>query len=174
MTNDTSRLKISGIINSSVVDGPGVRYTIFTQGCYHKCEGCQNPQTHDPNDGKFITVDEIYNEIMESSMIEGVTFSGGEPFVQSDALAELASRIKKNSDLNIICYTGYTFEELQDIVKSGVMSYSRLLSNIDYLIDGRFEQEKASLDCAWRGSTNQRIIDVKESLSQNKVVETEL
>ena len=174
MTNDTSRLKISGIIKSSVVDGPGVRYTIFTQGCYHKCEGCQNPQTHDPNDGKFITVDEIYNEIMESSMIEGVTFSGGEPFLQSDSLAELASRIKKNSDLNIICYTGYTFEELQDIVKSGVMSYSRLLSNIDYLIDGRFEQEKASLDCAWRGSTNQRIIDVKESLSQNNVVETEL
>ena len=87
MTNDTSRLKISGIIKSSVVDGPGVRYTIFTQGCYHKCEGCQNPQTHDPNDGKFITVDEIYNEIMESSMIEGVTFSGGEPFLQSDSLA---------------------------------------------------------------------------------------
>lgn len=174
MINDTSRLKISGIIKSSVVDGPGVRYTIFTQGCYHKCEGCQNPQTHDPNDGKFITIDEIYNEIMESSMIEGVTFSGGEPFLQSDSLAELASRIKKNSDLNIICYTGYTFEELQDIVKSGVMSYSRLLSNIDYLIDGRFEQEKASLDCAWRGSTNQRIIDVKESLSQNKVIETEL
>ena len=88
---------------------------------------------------------------------------------------EIIKKIKnKYENLDIITDTGYTFEELQDIVKSGVMSYSRLLSNIDYLIDGRFEQEKASLDCAWRGSTNQRIIDVKESLSQNKVVETEL
>lgn len=169
------QLKISGIIKSSIVDGPGIRYTIFTQGCYHKCPGCQNPQTHDPNSGTFISIDDIYNEIMESSLYEGVTFSGGEPFLQADALSELANKIKKSEkNLNIICYTGYTYEEIQDIIQSGSFSYSRLLNSIDYLIDGRFDQDKASLDCTWRGSTNQRIIDVKKSIESKKVIEVEL
>ena len=108
-------------------------------------------------------------------MIEGVTFSGGEPFLQSDALAELAVRIKRaDKNLSIICYTGYTYEELTKIIESGVLSYFKLLSNVDYLIDGRFEQDKASLNCNWRGSTNQRIIDVKQSLAQKTIVEVEL
>lgn len=169
------QLKVAGFAKNSIVDGPGIRYVIFTQGCYHKCEGCQNPQTHNPNEGKFINISEILDEILGSTMIEGVTFSGGEPFLQADALAELAVRIKRaDESLNIICYTGYTYEELTKIIESGVLSYFKLLSNVDYLIDGRFEQDKASLNCNWRGSTNQRIIDVKQSLAQKTIVEVEL
>lgn len=169
------QLKVAGFAKNSIVDGPGIRYVIFTQGCYHKCEGCQNPQTHNPNEGKLIDINEILDEILESTMIEGVTFSGGEPFLQADALAELAVRIKRSDkNFSIICYTGYTYEELTKIIESGVLSYFKLLSNVDYLIDGRFEQDKASLNCNWRGSTNQRIIDVKQSLAQKTIVEVEL
>ena len=170
-----SKLKISGIIKNSVVDGPGIRYTIFTQGCYHNCEGCHNPQTHDPNDGKFMDTDEIFDEIISSTIYSGVTFSGGEPFLQADALADLAIKIN-NSDkqLDIICYTGYTYEEILNIIDKGCHSYLRLLNNIDYLIDGKFDKDKTSLDCNWRGSTNQRIIDVRKSYQQGKVIEAEL
>lgn len=169
------QLKVAGFAKNSIVDGPGIRYVIFTQGCYHKCEGCQNPQTHNPNEGKLININEILDEILGSTMIEGVTFSGGEPFLQADVLAELAVRIKRaDKSLSIICYTGYTYEELTKIIESGVLSYLKLLSNVDYLIDGRFEQDKASLNCNWRGSTNQRIIDVKQSLAQKTIVEVEL
>ena len=169
------QLKVAGFAKNSIVDGPGIRYVIFTQGCYHKCEGCQNPQTHNPNEGELIDINEILDEILGSTMIEGVTFSGGEPFLQSDALAELAVRIKRaDKRLSIICYTGYTYEELTKIIESGVLSYFKLLSNVDYLIDGRFEQDKASLNCNWRGSTNQRIIDIKQSLAQKTIVEVEL
>jgi len=169
------QLKVAGFAKNSIVDGPGIRYVIFTQGCYHKCEGCQNPQTHNPNEGKLIDISEILDEILGSTMIEGVTFSGGEPFLQADALAELAAQIKRaDKNLSIICYTGYTYEELTKIIESGVLSYFKLLSNVDYLIDGRFEQDKASLNCNWRGSTNQRIIDVKQSLAQKTIVEVEL
>lgn len=169
------QLKVAGFAKNSIVDGPGVRYVIFTQGCYHKCEGCQNPQTHNPNEGKLIDISEILDEILGSTMIEGVTFSGGEPFLQADALAELAVRIKRaDKELSIICYTGYTYEEITKIIDSGVLSYFKLLTNVDYLIDGRFEQDKASLNCNWRGSTNQRIIDVKQSLAEKTIVEVEL
>lgn len=169
------QLKVAGFAKNSIVDGPGIRYVIFTQGCYHKCEGCQNPQTHNHNEGKLIDINEILDEILGSTMIEGVTFSGGEPFLQADALAELAVQIKRaDKNLSIICYTGYTYEELTKIIESGVLSYFKLLSNVDYLIDGRFEQDKASLNCNWRGSTNQRIIDVKQSLAQKTIVEVEL
>lgn len=169
------QLKVAGFAKNSIVDGPGIRYVIFTQGCYHNCEGCQNPQTHNPNEGKLIDINEILDEILGSTMIEGVTFSGGEPFLQADALAEFAVRIKRaDKSLSIICYTGYTYEELTKIIDSGVLSYFKLLSNVDYLIDGRFEQDKASLNCNWRGSTNQRIIDVKQSLAQKTIVEVEL
>jgi anaerobic ribonucleoside-triphosphate reductase activating protein len=171
-----AKLKIAGIVKNSIVDGPGLRYTIFTQGCYHNCEGCQNPQTHNPTDGKFIDTDEIYNEIIKDPVIAGVTFSGGEPFLQSDALAELALKINNAGmhTLDIICYTGFTYEEILKIIKDGCKSYLNLLHNIDYLIDGRFEKDKVSLDCAWRGSTNQRIIDVRKSIREGKVVEIEL
>lgn len=169
-------LKVAGFAKNSVVDGPGIRYTIFTQGCYHNCEGCHNPQTHSPVGGYFANTDDIYEEIIKNKTYNGITFSGGEPFLQADALADLAIKINrtKTYEFDIICYSGFTYEEIQNIIKEGCLSYSRLLSNIDYLIDGKFDKDKASLDCKWRGSTNQRIIDVRKSLQSGQIVETEL
>lgn len=169
------QLKVSGIIKESVVDGPGLRYAIFTQGCFHKCEGCQNPQTHDPQGGYLVDTDNLYEEIISNTIISGVTFTGGEPFLQSDELANLALKIQGAGfhDMDIIVYTGYTYEEIQNIIKAGTMSYFRLMNAIDYLIDGRFEKDKASLDCPFRGSTNQRIIDVKKSRQLDKIITIE-
>lgn len=171
-----AQLRVAGFAKNSVVDGPGIRYTIFTQGCYHNCEGCQNPQTHNPNEGYFVDTDDIYEEFIQNSTYSGITFSGGEPFLQADALADLANKINNAGmhELDIICYTGFTYEEIQNIINEGCFSYSRLLTSIDYLIDGRFDKDKVSLDCKWRGSTNQRIIDVRKSLKTGQVVETEL
>lgn len=169
-----NKLKIAGIAKDSIVDGPGLRYTVFTQGCFHKCEGCHNPQTHDPNGGYFIDIEDIYNEFINNDTYKGITFSGGEPFLQADSLADLAIKINKaKKNVDIIVYTGYTYEEIDKIIKEGSMSYFRLLNNIDYLIDGRFIKDKASLDCEFRGSTNQRIIDVKETLRLKKIIEKE-
>ena len=167
-----SEIRLAGIVRDSIVDGPGLRYTIFVQGCFNKCEGCHNPQTHDPKGGSVANTDKLYEEFVSNPMYQGITFSGGEPFLQSDALADLAIRIKKNhKDKDIICYTGYTFEYIKDMIdKNRVLSYMRLLYNIDYLIDGPFKKELASLDCKWRGSTNQRIIDVKQTLASGDIV----
>lgn len=171
-----SNLRVAGITKDSIVDGPGLRYVVFVQGCYHKCEGCHNPQTHDPQGGISMDIDKIYEEFIGNTTYSGITFSGGEPFLQADALADLAIKINHSGfhELDIICYTGYTYEQIKQGIDEGVMSYMRLLYNIDYLIDGKFDKDKASLDCKWRGSTNQRIIDVKASIKQNKVVEVEL
>lgn len=166
-----ANLRVANIVKDSIVDGPGLRYVIFVQGCYHKCEGCHNPQTHDPQGGFNKNTDEIFAELICNPTYSGVTFSGGEPFLQADALADLAIRINKNigfHEMDIICYTGYTFEHLWNAIKKEqIMSYMRLLYNIDYLIDGPFIKEKASLDCKWRGSTNQRIIDVRATIKND-------
>lgn len=171
-----SILRVSGIIKDSIVDGPGLRYTVFTQGCYHKCEGCHNPQTHDPQGGFSVDTDKLFEEFMANPMYKGITLSGGEPFLQSDPLADLVIKIRRTDpSKDIICYSGYTFEQLKKSIDvDRIMSYMRLLYNIDYLIDGPFVKDKASLDCKWRGSTNQRIIDVKASLQAGKVIEAEI
>lgn len=172
-----SKLRVAGIVKDSIVDGPGLRYAIFVQGCYHNCEGCHNPQTHDPKGGFMVDTDDIYNEVISNTTYSGVTFSGGEPFLQADALADLAVKINRAGfhELDIICYTGYTYEYLKKMIdEEGIKSYMRLLYNIDYLIDGPFIKDRASLDCKWRGSTNQRIIDVRASIKEGKVVEVDL
>ena len=171
-----SILRVSGIIKDSIVDGPGLRYTVFTQGCYHKCEGCHNPQTHDPQGGFSVDTDKLFEEFMANPMYKGITLSGGEPFLQSDPLADLVIKIRRTDpSKDIICYSGYTFEQLKKSIDvDRIMSYMRLLYNIDYLVDGPFMKDKASLDCKWRGSTNQRIIDVKASLQAGKVIEADI
>lgn len=166
-------IRIAGVTKDSIVDGPGLRYTVFVQGCNNNCEGCHNPQTHDPKGGYLTDVYKLYDEFMKNPLYSGITFSGGEPFLQADALYYLARMIKIiNPEKTIICYTGYTYEYLikycqeangKYLDKSTAMSYYGLLHNIDYLIDGPFIKSKASLECKWRGSTNQRIIDVKAS-----------
>lgn len=165
-------IKLSGLIPESFVDGPGIRFTIFTQGCPHGCVGCHNPETHDFNSGRFADVDKIYNKILENPLIKGVTFSGGEPFCQSEPLAYLAEKLRK-SNYNIMCYTGFTFEELLKTSEED-SNVNNLLSNIDILVDGPFVIEERSLELKFRGSKNQRIIDVKESIKIGKAVIIEI
>ncbi len=159
-------LKIAGLVHDSIVDGPGLRITIFTQGCPHHCEGCQNPETWSFEGGYELEIQDLLDEIEKNPLCKGVTLSGGEPFVQAGELAGLG-RILKERGYEIAAYTGYTFEQLQ----SGTKEQKELLETIDILVDGRFELEKRSLDLNFRGSANQRILNVPESLKTGRAVE---
>ena len=166
------QIRIAGTVSESIVDGPGLRFVVFTQGCPHNCEGCQNPETHDFSGGRAVDTGDLYAQCMEDPLQDGVTFSGGEPFCQPKALYELGARLKKNG-LNLMCYSGWTFEEL--LKKAEKEEYvGKLLSITDILVDGKFMIEKRSLSLKFRGSDNQRLIDVKRSLSEGKAVEIEL
>lgn len=153
----------------SIVDGEGIRCVLWTQGCIHNCAGCHNPQTHSFSSGYLVDIEEIKKQILEaSSYHDGITFSGGDPMCQVSACLEIAKFCKEN-DINVWCYTGYTYEELITRGKSN-LKIMEFLKNIDVLIDGKFVLEKKSLDVKFRGSTNQRIIDVKKSLEEEKTV----
>ena len=154
--------------NDSVVDGFGVRTVIWTQGCAHNCPFCHNPGTHDFNGGKEFTLDEIYEELDNLPKQDGITLSGGDPLYQIDAVTEIAKYAKKKG-LNIWCYTGFTFEEIMKMNEKNP-KYLEFLSNIDVLVDGRFEIAKKSLNVLFRGSTNQRLIDMKKTLKYKKIV----
>lgn len=158
-------IRIADIVNDSIVDGPGIRLTIFVQGCTHKCRNCHNPSTHDLNGGKVIEISEILKSIDENILLDGVTFSGGEPLLQVQPLAELAEEIKKRN-LNLIVYTGYTWEE---IIKNK-KKYINLLKYVDFLIDGLFVEQLKSLELNFKGSSNQRTIDVQKSLNCGDIV----
>lgn len=162
-------LRLAGVIRESIVDGPGIRLVIFTQGCPHHCEGCHNPQTHDFNGGYISNPENILKAIDQNPLLKGVTFSGGEPFMQAEALAELAVEIHRRN-LDILTYSGFTFEEILESVDKHP-DRKKLLEQTDYLIDGKFMLELKSLNLQFRGSSNQRIIDVKKSLEMGKVVE---
>ena len=154
--------------SDSIVDGEGIRTVIWTQGCPHNCPGCHNPSTHDFDDGLLVDVEEINKRLDEIKYQDGITFSGGDPLCQPEACLEIAKHAKEIG-MNIWCYTGYTFEQLMIISKAkpAVLDF---LKTVDVLIDGKFLIEEKSLDCAFRGSKNQRIIKVPESLKSGKVV----
>jgi anaerobic ribonucleoside-triphosphate reductase activating protein len=161
------QVRVSGIVKNSIVDGPGIRYAIFGQGCPLKCPNCHNPDTHDFFGGEMMNISDIVREIESDPLLQGVTFSGGEPFAQAEAFAELAGRIPQQ---HIICYSGYTFEELLARPET-----HELLTKIEVLVDGRFESAlRQNLQQRFRGSANQRAIDVKESLKHGKAIETVL
>ncbi len=162
------KIKIAGIVEESIVDGPGIRFVIFTQGCPHKCKGCHNPQTHDFNGGKNTDIDEIVSKINENPLLKGVTLSGGEPFMQAKQLSSLVDKVDKK--LDIITYTGYKYEELLEKANEE-NSFMELLSRTDILIDGKFELENKKENLKYRGSSNQRAIDVKHSLKSGKTIE---
>lgn len=162
------KLRLAGIEKESIVDGPGIRFVIFTQGCPHQCPGCHNPQTWDYQGGGLWTIADILKEIKKVRGIKGVTFSGGEPFDQAEALVVLAKEIKKMG-LDIVTYTGFIFEELLALGQIN-NAYESLLKLTDILIDGPFMQEYRDLDLPFRGSTNQRIIVVKASIETGQVV----
>ena len=157
-------INVAGKIFDSLTNGPGMRYALFTQGCPHHCVGCHNEQTWKFEDVELIDSNDIFEEIKGMPYITGVTFSGGEPFMQAEALYKLGKRIKEELGLNLMAYSGYTFEEIKmfGIMRSEEMQYKvRLLNLLDILVDGKFEvnnQEKAP---AYAGSANQRVLYLK-------------
>ena len=161
------RLASPVLQTDSIVDGEGIRAVLWTQGCSHNCPGCQNPQTHSFKDGILVDIEEIKEQIDELEGQDGVTFSGGDPLYQVEACLEIAKYIKSKK-MNVWCYTGFTFEGLLTLSKSNP-KIIELLKTIDVLVDGPFVLEKKSYDCIFRGSTNQRIIDSKESIKKGKV-----
>lgn len=162
-------MRIAGLVQDSIVDGRGMRFVVFTQGCPHHCEGCHNPETHDPSGGKEMTVEAVIKEMLSNPMTDGVTLSGGEPFMQARDCAEIAKAAHK-AGLNVWAYTGYTFEKLLETEDEGVRE---LLNEVDVLIDGPFVLSERSLSIPWRGSKNQRLLDMKKSLSCGKAVDLE-
>ena len=164
-------IRLFGLEDDSIVDGPGIRFAIFTQGCTHNCEGCHNPESHDLNGGYFEDSSEIINKIKRNPLLDGVTFSGGEPFLQAKNLAEI-SLASKEMGLNTMAYTGFLFE---DLVKNSTEEngFLEFLNTLDYLVDGKFILAERSIDLLYKGSKNQRIIDVKKSLELGEVVLSE-
>lgn len=156
----------------SIVDGPGIRTVIWTQGCSHNCLGCHNPSTHDFKGGFLKEINELKEELDMLSFQDGVTFSGGDPFFQPEACAILANHIH-SLGMDVWCYTGFTFEQLLENSKKNkkIMNF---LTEIDIIVDGKFELDKRNLDLKFRGSSNQRIIDVNKSLKQGKTVVLDL
>lgn len=152
-------IRLAGVIRESIVDGPGFRFAIFCQGCPHRCPGCHNPNTWDFEGGKDTSFDKILNAIDQNPLLAGVTFSGGEPFSQAEAFSALADEIKKR-DLDIVTFTGYTLEQLREMAKENT-AVGELLNKTDLLIDGPFIMEERDLTLQFRGSKNQRIIDMK-------------
>ena len=162
------RLSVPKIQSDSVVDGEGIRSVIWFQGCSHNCPGCHNPETHDFNAGYEFDLEEVKGWIRELEYQQGVTFSGGDPMMQVDALIELA-KVVHECNMNVWVYTGFTYEELIKMSESNPR-YIDALNEIDILVDGRFVLAKKSFDVAFRGSSNQRIIDVKKSLENKEIV----
>lgn len=161
-------IRIAGIINESIVDGPGIRMVVFAQGCRHNCPGCHNPETHSFDGGTLISVDSIIEQAKRNPLLDGITFSGGEPFEQAEAFAVLAREAKK-INLDIMTYTGYTYEYIM-ANSAGHRGWAELLNETDILVDGRYEEEKRNLLLKFRGSENQRIIDVKRSKAGNRII----
>lgn len=161
-------LKISGIVSESIVDGPGIRYVIFTQGCPHHCKGCHNPQTHDFHGGKPAEREAILRDIKENPLLGGVTFSGGEPFAQPEPLADLAKELKKLGK-HLMVYTGYTYEELLQMAEQRP-AIEELLSQTDILVDGPYVEAERDLTLKFRGSANQRVIDLNKTRDSGTIV----
>ena len=149
----------------SILDGSGIRTVIWFQGCLHNCLGCQNPETHDMNSGMIVDIDEIKMKLKKLKYQSGITLSGGDPFFQPEAALEIA-KFAQSIGLNVWAYTGFTYEALLN----GDKNRLELLKYVDVLVDGKFMLDKKSLNCKFRGSTNQRLIDVKKSMETGGVV----
>ncbi len=159
-------IRISGIIEESVVDGPGIRYVIFTQGCLHNCLNCHNQQTHPLDGGYNIKIDELANNINNIKYYDGVTISGGEPFLQIRECHLLVSLLK---DKHIMVYTGFIFEDLLKKSQTDLVLHDLLLK-IDLLVDGPYIDSLKSYDLHFKGSKNQRIIECRNSILENKII----
>lgn len=161
-------IRTAGLIKESIVDGPGIRLVVFAQGCKHNCPGCHNPETHSFDEGSLVTVDSIIEQAKRNPLLDGITFSGGEPFEQAQAFAVLARESHK-LDLDVMTYTGYSYEY---IIRNSSKhkGWEELLNETDILVDGKFELDKRNVLLKFRGSENQRIIDIKRSKAENRIV----
>lgn len=159
-----STISILEIIEDTTVDGPGFRTSVYSSGCPHHCPGCHNPQSWSIDNGHPVDTEDILKVILDDPFAD-VTFSGGDPMFQPQGFADLAKSIKQQSTKNIWCYTGFLFEEL---LKNPAQK--ALLEQIDVLVDGRFIEALKDEELLFRGSSNQRIIDVQESLKKGETV----
>ena len=167
-------IRIANVIDESFVDGDGIRFSIFMQGCPHHCKGCHNPSTHDFNGGSIIDTEKLIKKFNSNPIINGITLTGGEPLCQIIAATELAAAAK-NSNLNVWCYTGYTYEYLIDEESTDNVFFTHTQINkffdyIDVLVDGSFIESQRDLTMQFCGSKNQRLIDLPKTRSQKKII----
>lgn len=172
MEESKNTIRIAGVVRESIVDGPGLRFTVFCQGCPHHCEGCHNMATHDFSGGYDCEISRILEAIDENPLLDGVTFSGGEPMCQPEAFYNLAVQVKERG-LNIVTYTGFTYEELITMGESNIR-VKKLMDLTDILVDGRFVLEERDLTLPFRGSANQRLIDMNLTRELGKLTLAEI
>ncbi len=163
------KIRIADYIENSFVDGDGIRFTIFVQGCPHRCKGCHNPITHDFKGGRIIETESLIDKFKHTPLISGITLSGGEPFCQIKAVTEIAAAAK-NANFNVWCYTGYIYEKLVDENFFTAVEAEKFLDYVDVLVDGPFIESQRDLTMAFCGSKNQRLIDIPKSRAQKKIV----
>ena len=161
-------LRLAGIVRESIVDGPGIRFTVFCQGCPHGCPGCHNPETHDFKGGSDCSVDRLMEEIDKDPILAGVTFSGGEPFCQAEAFENMGRKVKDRG-LSLTVFSGFTYEELMKMAEKDI-HVKGLLELTDLLIDGPFEESLRDLTLQFRGSCNQRLIDMNRTRESGDIV----
>lgn len=161
-------IRIAGIMRESIVDGPGIRFAVFCQGCPHACPGCHNPETHDFAGGNEVTIDRLLEEFDKNPLLAGMTFSGGEPMCQAEGFAALGREVKKRGK-TITIFSGYTLEQLLKKAKTDKAT-AELLMMCDVLIDGPFVKDLRDLTLQFRGSSNQRVIDMNRTRTEKKLV----
>ncbi len=163
-----TKIRLFGVANDSIVDGPGLRYSVYTQGCPHHCSGCHNPESWAFDAGEITTLQAIVDDIKKNRLIKDVTISGGDPFCQVEPVSILVKELKKEGYC-VWIYSGWTLEELLER-SADDEAIRTILELVDVLVDGRFEEDKKSLDLKWKGSKNQRVIDMNKTRKKEKVV----
>ena len=162
------KLSVLRVVYDTIVDGPGLRTSIYFAGCTHQCRGCHNPLSWNVDNGNLMTINELLDVVLDSDF-NNVTFSGGDPFYQVEGVTQLAKEIKSRSNKTIWCYSGYRFE---DILSNSKLS--QLLTYIDVLVDGPFIEEQKVDNKPFVGSSNQRLIDVAASLREGRAINFDL